>query len=55
MQDRGQDPFIASKLSTLLTEAKFEDVQQETRTLDFGKSFLDSYVKETNLTPIRRF
>lgn len=45
MQDRGQDPFIASKLSTLLTEAKFEDVQQETRTLDFGKSFLDKLCK----------
>ncbi|KAL1934950.1 hypothetical protein VTP01DRAFT_4090 [Rhizomucor pusillus] len=45
MQDRGQDPFIASKLSTLLTEAKFEDVQQETRTLDFGRD-TDPVAKE---------
>ncbi|KAI9494496.1 S-adenosyl-L-methionine-dependent methyltransferase [Zychaea mexicana] len=37
MQDRGQDPWIASKLQNLLSDTTFNDVQQETRSIEFGK------------------
>ena len=38
MQDRGQDPWIASKLEQLLSDRTFEDIHQETRTIEFGKN-----------------
>ncbi|KAI9322160.1 S-adenosyl-L-methionine-dependent methyltransferase [Dichotomocladium elegans] len=34
---RGQDPFIASKLETLLGEAQFADIQQQVRVIQFGQ------------------
>ncbi|KAI9268925.1 S-adenosyl-L-methionine-dependent methyltransferase [Phascolomyces articulosus] len=34
---RGQDPWIASKLENLLSDRTFNDVQQETRTIEFGQ------------------
>ncbi|KAI7857000.1 S-adenosyl-L-methionine-dependent methyltransferase [Circinella umbellata] len=35
--DRGQDPWIASKLEQLLSDRTFDDIHQETRTIEFGK------------------
>ncbi|CDS13309.1 hypothetical protein LRAMOSA05487 [Lichtheimia ramosa] len=37
MQERGQDPFVASKLERLLSEAQFQDVQQQVRVIQFGQ------------------
>ena len=38
MQERGQDPFIASKLERLLAETQFQDIQQQVRVIQFGMS-----------------
>lgn len=39
MQERGQDPFVASKLERLLSEAQFQDVQQQVRVIQFGMPY----------------
>lgn len=44
MQERGQDPFVASKLERLLSEAQFQDVQQQVRVIQFGMSYHASHV-----------
>lgn len=43
MQERGQDPFVASKLERLLSEAQFQDVQQQVRVIQFGMSYYASH------------
>lgn len=37
MQDRGQDPWIASKLEQLLAEASFDEIEKDVRVFNFGK------------------
>ncbi|KAI7863333.1 S-adenosyl-L-methionine-dependent methyltransferase [Spinellus fusiger] len=37
MQERGQDPWIASKLGSLLKEHSFEDIHVDTKRVDFGE------------------
>ncbi|KAI8143189.1 S-adenosyl-L-methionine-dependent methyltransferase [Fennellomyces sp. T-0311] len=35
--DRGQDPWIASKLQPLMVDTAFADIQQDVRAIEFGK------------------